>query len=727
MDDKCSCRGPGMSGWTIVPLQRSLGAHAFAWDALNMRSFGHHPLLTSLFINGLLHNFGNGSEYLCHLGEGGRTQAMCVLRRHNSVMWASFLPSQGQLAPTLIPDGALLPSLLLSLPGWVLQLDLLCNDPEVGGVVKNTQPPTHRMNHALTMKVALAGTFESYWAARSKQLRSNVKRYEKRLVQDGLTQRFVEIRSPDQMHAAIDRYAALEGAGWKGRNGTALGSTPAQYQFYRDVMLHAAANGNSVVHELWFGDQLAASRLVLSRENIQVILKTSYDERFTSYAPGRLLLRGVIENAFSERAHDAIEFYTDANADQLAWATDQRWIQHASVYRWSIAGDVIHAMRAVGRAKRAVHDVKARAKSVFRVDVFKHPDALPDHVQGFMNHSEIRNIGFGVGWYRNLVKTVYPADSEIRFYALYKNEQIIAVLPLRATRVRAAWRLVALSNFYTTLYEPVLERETKSADLAALLLAIRSDFPGFASLTLSPMDPASHAYQTLLGAMRIKGWLPFEYFVFGNWYQPVLGDWADYLAGRSGTLRSTIKRMTKKLTADGGTLEIVTGPKNIAAAIAAYTEVYAASWKRPEEFPEFMPGLLHSCAEKGFLRLGLAWLNGRPIAAQMWIVAHGRAEIYKVAYHESFKAYAPGTLVTAMLMEHAIEVDKVTEVDYLIGDDVYKKTWMSHRRERWGIVAYNPRSLRGLMGFFYELLGRSVKAWRKRVRTQVGSASSKTS
>jgi CelD/BcsL family acetyltransferase involved in cellulose biosynthesis len=110
------------------------------------------------------------------------------------------------------------------------------------------------------------------------------------------------------------------------------------------------------------------------------------------------------------------------------------------------------------------------------------------------------------------------------------------------------------------------------------------------------------------------------------------------------------------------------------------------------------------------LRLGVAWLGGKPIAAQLWIVSHGRAEIYKVAYDEGYKAYAPGTLLTALLMEHVIEVDKVAEVDYLIGDDPYKKTWMSDRRERWGVIAYNPRSLGGLAGWVREVIGRRVKS-----------------
>jgi hypothetical protein len=50
-------------------------------------------------------------------------------------------------------------------------------------------------------------------------------------------------------------------------------------------------------------------------------------------------------------------------------------------------------------------------------------------------------------------------------------------------------------------------------------------------------------------------------------------------------------------------------------------------------------------------------------------VRAGRAEIFKVAYDEAHKALSPGTLVTALVMEHVLEVDRVREVDYLTGDD----------------------------------------------------------
>jgi hypothetical protein len=229
------------------------------------------------------------------------------------------------------------------------------------------------------------------------------------------------------------------------------------------------------------------------------------------------------------------------------------------------------------------------------------------------------------------------------------------------------------------------------------------------------MDPSAPSYRLMLEGMRMAGWQPFQFFAFGNWYLPVRASWTAYLAQRDGILRSTIKRMSKKFGAGGGMLEIVTDGADMARAIDAYQTVYATSWKKPEPYPEFMPGLARTCAGLGYLRLGLAWLNGRPIAAQLWIVSHGRAEIYKVAYDEGFKAYAPGTLLTALLMEHVIEIDRVSEVDYLIGDDPYKKSWMSHRRERWGVIAYNPRSLGGLAGWGRESLGRLVKSIRSRL------------
>jgi hypothetical protein len=207
---------------------------------------------------------------------------------------------------------------------------------------------------------------------------------------------------------------------------------------------------------------------------------------------------------------------------------------------------------------------------------------------------------------------------------------------------------------------------------------------------------------------------PFEFYCFGNWYLAAPADWTAFLASRTSKMRSNVKRMEKKLAQEEGTVEIVRDRDDVARGLAAYEQVYARSWKQQEPYPGFMPGLIACAAEGGGLRLGIVWLRGQPIAAQVWLVSHGRAEIYKVAYDEAFKEYSPGTVLTARLMQHVIEVDRVREVDYLIGDDEYKRTWMSDRRERWGVVAYDPTTLAGAAGAAREWLGRQLKhAWQR--------------
>jgi len=99
----------------------------------------------------------------------------------------------------------------------------------------------------------------------------------------------------------------------------------------------------------------------------------------------------------------------------------------------------------------------------------------------------------------------------------------------------------------------------------------------------------------------------------------------------------------------------------------------------------------------------------QPIAAQLWIVAIGRAELFKLAHIEQEKSLSPGTILTEHLMRHVLDVDGVQEVDFLIFDDTYKKSWLNCRRERVGVIAYNPDSFWGRIEWLKELISRQLK------------------
>lgn len=707
--------------WRCEPLDAAtgLGAYRAAWDALNQRLMAGHGMLDSVFVDGLIRQFGENGVLLARAEVGGAPVAMLLLsaQARGLGVWCSFMPSQTQIGPSLVPPGLDLRGLFPLLPGYASELDLLCNDPRFGDLRELPRLPVQSQPHALTMSVGLKGSFDDYWAQRPRKLIQNMRRYMRRLQSEPGGERLVVVGEPEAMAAAVERYAVLETSGWKGREGTAISSDSPQGRFYADVMREFAARGEALVYELWLGDDLLASRMLLLRDGMAVMLKTAFHEQFERFAPGRILLLRTLEDLFARAPGGVVEFYTNAEADLLAWSTSQRWINHVSVYRHAGLPALYSLLRRGSRGwgrRKQLRDVNANAmveRSGAAVERFNHPRELPEDAIALLLRREQDYVEFGADWFGLLRDTVFRETPQAAFYVLKRHGRTLAVLPIGTQQGEAGPEVGALANFYTTLYSPALEDDLAAEDLLPLMLAMRRDHRGTPAYRFWPMDPQTREFRLLRDALRLVGLRPREYFAFGNWYLQVDGDWQTYLKNRTGQLRSTIKRMSKRLAGEeNGRLEIIRDEADAERGIAAYEAVYGASWKVPEPFVEFIPGLIRLCARRGWLRLGLAWIGDKPIAAQLWIVNAGRAHIYKVAYDEAFKAIAPGTLVTALLLEEAIERDKVSVVDYLIGDDAYKKTWMSHRRERFGLVAYDPLTLRGLIGLARQAVG---ETWRR--------------
>lgn len=343
------------------------------------------------------------------------------------------------------------------------------------------------------------------------------------------------------------------------------------------------------------------------------------------------------------------------------------------------------------------------------------PCELPAEVVVLMTGAEAQRIGMGLDWYRLLVGTALESGDTAWLHVLMRDSVAVAALPVLRS-VSAPRTVHALANFYTSLYAPIVSADAPADALEHLVRAACLLDGPVDALQFAPMDACSASYASLRSALQACGLVSFEYFCHGNWYLPVKGNWASYLAERKGGLRSTIKRMEKRLEAAGVRTVILSDERDVATAAQAFDHVYAKSWKTAEPYPDFMPGLIALSARRGWLRMGVMYLDDVAIAAQLWLVSHGRAEIYKVAYDEAHKAMTPGTVLTARMMKHVLEVDGVTEVDYLIGDDSYKSQWMTDRRERWGLMAYNPRTVRGLWGCCKEIAGRRARAVQRRVK-----------
>ena len=265
------------------------------------------------------------------------------------------------------------------------------------------------------------------------------------------------------------------------------------------------------------------------------------------------------------------------------------------------------------------------------------------------------------------------------------------------------WR--SASNYYSAAWGVVPVRALHSPhqlDWSGLVAAIRG-LPGASVLQLDPLPVSGAVLFGLQPALRQAGFATDTYFCFGNWYTPLgafgPGGFAAYWAQRPSTLRHTVDRAMRRLDRahPGWRLGVTTGantPEQVEAALAAYQAVYAQSWKEPEPAVRFIPELVRLAAREGWLRLGVLHMGEQPVAAQLWLVHGGTAHIYKLAYVQGFEKLSVGSVLTAHLMRHVIDVDGVQELDYGMGDEPYKQDWMTHRRERVGLVAFDLRQPR---------------------------------
>ena len=323
--------------WNLYNAREHFAEIATAWDRLNQRLYGAHPFLNSRFVGPLLKYFSGPKSYLAILGSKREPQALALLERKNVGVWSSFLPSQAQISPLLFSEAKEIARLFETLPGTTIAIDILAQDPLFSAFADRQLPLVVSICHALTMNIETKTGFDAYWQARNKKLRNNIKRYFKRLEKDDIRYSLKIISSALEMPAALDRYGNIESAGWKGKQGTAIHTENVQGHFYNEVLKEFAENNNAMVMELHFNNKIVASRIAIKNDRLLVMLKTTFDEQYKKYAPGRLLLYLVLEKLFDDASLKTIEFYTNASQDQLSWATGSREICHHTVFRNNLA------------------------------------------------------------------------------------------------------------------------------------------------------------------------------------------------------------------------------------------------------------------------------------------------------------------------------------------------------------------------------------------------------
>jgi CelD/BcsL family acetyltransferase involved in cellulose biosynthesis len=323
--------------WSVVPANQ-FPAYAERWQQLNVAA-GGSPLLHIDFVQPLLSEFSTGKELLAYYERNGRTLVMAILRQRRTGTWETFQPSQAPIGMWMHLPGqdieALLNELMRELPGFPLVIGVTQCDPTL-----MPRPPDRNtlktIDYVDTAKITIKGTFEQYWEARGKNLRTNLKKQRARLLKEGIRVRMQTSRAPQDIAGAIADYGRLESAGWKAQGGTAIHPDNAQGGFYTSMLEGFCRRGAGAVVRYWFNDKLVAMDLRIEGAGSLIFLKTTYDEEVPAYySPALLMREETCQRVFEEQKFNTLEFYGKAIEWQLRWTNELRTMYHVNSYRWA--------------------------------------------------------------------------------------------------------------------------------------------------------------------------------------------------------------------------------------------------------------------------------------------------------------------------------------------------------------------------------------------------------
>lgn len=312
-------------------------------------------------------------------------------------------------------------------------------------------------------------------------------------------------------------------------------------------------------------------------------------------------------------------------------------------------------------------------------------------------------------WFEATEAAALPQGATARYVVMRASGAPAALVPLKAGPGQG---LSSLTSPYTVLYQPLMAPGLSPDAIRDVGAAFGRHCRGAGLVVLEALDPGWPGFAPFCGSLARGGMRARRFEHFGNWHEAVAGvSWDGYLASRPGQLRETIRRKTRAAARNACVrLEVVQDSAGIGPALAAYEDIYARSWKQPEPFPLFNAALLHRLAAVGAARMGVLWSGDRPVAAQYWTVWNGVGTVLKLAHDDAQKTLSPGTVLTAHMIRHLMERDRVGELDFGRGDDDYKKLWAGTRRQRVGLVIANPWRRRGLVALMRQDIG-GLRKW----------------
>lgn len=299
--------------------------------------------------------------------------------------------------------------------------------------------------------------------------------------------------------------------------------------------------------------------------------------------------------------------------------------------------------------------------------------------------SPFASLDYLQAWWRH-----YGLSRRLSVVTLYRRGRLAGIAPMMIAPKRILgrfrWRLEFIGDRVNMERPGTLTDPARPGTEALLWRAVLATAPEWDAVYLreQPTGTGEHPVVTALDGGRYTVSLsePME-----SPHVDLQQPWADYLAGRSRSLRKGYRRRLRQLGKEGELACVdETHFGGAEESLEAYLAVEEGSWKartpyrvagNPVRF-RFYRDLVRTLGRRGEIRFRFLLLDGRPIAATFGVVRHRRYASLEICHDGRYDDYSPGFVLTGLELEALMADGSCDEYDFLIGTFANKSSWATH-------------------------------------------------
>ncbi len=124
----------------------------------------------------------------------------------------------------------------------------------------------------------------------------------------------------------------LESKGWKGKEGSAVLMKKGVDEFYLKIARHFNEQGQFYSSAVFLGETMVAYNFSLIFDNVFYLLKVAYDEGYSRYSPGQIMIYYILQDVF-EKGLKEFDFLGPSMPWKMEWAGTTR--EHYTLYLYN--------------------------------------------------------------------------------------------------------------------------------------------------------------------------------------------------------------------------------------------------------------------------------------------------------------------------------------------------------------------------------------------------------